>query len=84
MLLSNSKYKTQKKLLGTCDVNKIASIKNSLVLELKSSRWMCRITRTQKLRMEELIYVSSTLATSRSQDGHIDFYELMKRHGHML
>ena len=48
MLLSNSKYKTQRELLGTCDVNKIASIKSSLVLELKSSRWMCRITRTRK------------------------------------
>ena len=84
MLLSNSKYKTQKKLLGTCDVNKIASIKNSLVLELKSSRWMCHITRTQKLRMGEPIYVSSKAATLGSQDGHRDFYELMKRYGHRL
>ena len=59
----------------------IASIKSSLVLELKSSRWMCRITRTRKLRMGELIYVSSKLATLGNQDGYIDFYELMKRYG---
>ena len=42
---------TQRELLGSYDVNKIASIKISLVLELKSSRWMCHITRKQKLRM---------------------------------
>ena len=63
MLLSNSKYKTQRDLLGTFDVNKIALIKSSLVLELKSSRWMCRITSTRKLRMGEPVYVSSKLAT---------------------
>ena len=40
---------------------------------------MCWITRTRKLCIEEPIYVSSKLATPKSQDGHIDFYELMKR-----
>ena len=37
------------------------------------------MTWTRKLRMEEPIYVSSKLATSRTQDVHIDFYKFMKK-----